>query len=37
MRIRLMAGTMISTAALALIASPALAQSAPAPADEHAD
>ena len=34
MRIRLMAGTMISTAALALIASPALAQSAPAPADE---
>ena len=34
MRIRLMAGTMISTAALALIASPAFAQSAPAPADE---
>jgi hemoglobin/transferrin/lactoferrin receptor protein len=38
MRIRLMAGTMISTAALALAASPALAQSAPAgPADEVLD
>ncbi len=34
MRIRLMAGTMISTAALALCAAPAFAQSGPAPADE---